>query len=400
MPTFEYVAWDATGCCKQGLKTADSEEQLLAQLRSEQLTPVSVKQAHGAAEVSAKKTGGKRVKSHELATFCWQLSAMLDGGLPITTAIYTIADEMPNKKFEMICKDIAVQLENGRSLTEAVGFYADTFGRMGCAMVMAGEASGSLVQTLQRLADYYENRDKLARKVRGAMAYPLFVLGFVVVIIIAMMTLIIPRFAMMFAEMGDKLPAFTRGFMAVYHSLMAGMPYIVAGLICAGMGVAAISKTKSGHRALSALMLKIPLLGKIITMAFVATFCKTLGILINAGVSVIDALKILSQISSNDILADAVRQTHENLVKGSSIARSMETSKLFPGVAVKMVQIGEQSGSLVSVLDKTSDYYARKVEQLIAMMLGLLEPILIVSVGSIVLVVLLAMYMPIFSMSA
>lgn len=401
MPTYEYVAWDANGACRQGIKTADSQEQALALLRQEALVPVSVKLvAASGQQNSARVTRGMRVKSHELAAFCWQLSAMLDGGLPITTAIYTIADEMPNKKFEAICKDIAVQLENGRTLSDAVGQYEGVFGRMGCAMVLAGEASGSLAKTLQQLAEFYENRDKLVRKVRGAMAYPVFVMVFVVGIVIAMMTLIIPRFAMMFKEMGNnKLPAFTRGFMAVYQMLMEAAPLIGLMAVAAVVCFMAAAKTKRGHRWLSGLVLKLPLLGNIIKMAFVATFCKTMSVLLNAGVSVIDALKITSQITHNDKLSAAVWQTQANLTQGLSMARSMESSQLFPGVAIKMVQIGEQSGSLVSVLDKTSEYYTHKVEQMISMMLGLLEPFLIVVVGAIVLVVLLAMYMPIFSMS-
>lgn len=400
MATFEYVAWDAAGACKQGVKTADSEEAILTQLREESLTPVSVTEV--VAESKSRKQGGsrRRIKSQDLSAFCWQLGTMIGGGLPITTAIFTIADEMPNKSLETVCKDIATRLERGETLTDAVTVYDKVFGRLGCAMIMAGESSGSLTAALGRLAEYYENRDKLVRKVRGAMAYPMFVIGFIVVIIIAMMTLIIPRFTMMFEELGDKLPAFTRGFMAVYDFLMHNLPMILVAITLAVAGLIVFSKTVSGHRKLSAFVLKIPIFGQIVLMAFVATFCKTLGTLISSGVSVIDAFTILSTMTSNDILTEGIQETRDRLTKGISIAKSMEAAKLFPGVAIKMVYIGEESGSLSSVLDKTSEYYARKVELLIGSLLGLLEPILIVAVGAIVLVVLLAMYMPIFSMSA
>lgn len=400
MPTYEYVAWDAAGACKQGVKTADSEEAILSLLREESLTPVSIAEVAVQDGQHKGRISGKRIKSQDLSAFCWQLGTMIGGGLPITTAIFTIADEMPNKSLEHICKDIAARLEQGQTLTEAVTLYEKVFGRLGCAMIMAGESSGSLTLALGRLAEYYENRDKLIRKVRGAMAYPMFVVGFIIVIIIAMMTLIIPRFTQMFAELGDKLPAFTRGFMAVYDTLMSNVPLILIAVTVSAVGLIAFSKTRSGHRKLSAFVLKIPIFGKIVQMAFVATFCKTLGTLVSSGVSVIDAFTILSTMSSNEVLVEGVQETRERLIKGMPIAKSMEATGLFPGVAVKMVHIGEESGSLAAVLDKTSDYYARKVELLIGSLLGLLEPILIVSVGAIVLVVLLAMYMPIFSMSA
>ena len=400
MNTYEYVAWDAAGQCKQGVKSAASEDQILMLLREEQLTPVSITEIGAESKGRKSSSSKRRIKSQDLSAFCWQLGTMIGGGLPITTAIITIADEMPNRSFEMICKDIAGRLERGESLTDAVAVYEKVFGRLGCAMIMAGESSGSLTASLQRLAEYYENRDKLVRKVRGALAYPLFVIGFIIVIIVAMMTLIIPRFSMMFEELGDKLPAFTRGFMAVYDAIVHNTPVILIMTVAIVVGTVIYRKTTAGHRNLCKLMLRLPIFGNIVLMAFVATFCKTLGPLICSGVSVIDAFTILASMSSNDILTQGVLDTRDRLMKGISISKSMETAGFFPGVAVKMVHIGEESGSLSAVLEKTSEYYARKVELLIGSLLGLLEPILIVSVGAIVLVVLLAMYLPIFSMSA
>ena len=399
MNTYEYVAWDAGGQCKNAVKSADSEEQILSLLREEQMTPVSIKEIVVESKSQRGMVPGRRIKSQDLSAFCWQLGTMIGGGLPITSAILTIADEMPNRSFEMICKDIVGRLERGESLTDAVGVHEKVFGRLGCAMIMAGESSGSLTASLQRLAEFYENRDKLTRKVRGALAYPLFVMGFIVVIIAVMMTLIIPRFSSMFEELGDKLPAFTRGFMAVYSGLMNNLPLILVVTTAAIVGTVIFSKTPAGHRKLCQLMLRLPMFGNIIRMAFVATFCKTLGTLIGSGVSVIDAFTILAGMTSNEVLTQGVLDTRDRLTKGINISQSMETAGFFPGVAVKMVRIGEESGSLSSVLEKTSEYYARKVELLIASVLGLLEPILIVVVGAIVLVVLLAMYLPIFSMS-
>jgi type IV pilus assembly protein PilC len=399
MSTFEYVAWDEAGSCQEGTRQAATEEELIDLLRAEQLTPVSVTEVYSVQEEQKSTVSYKKVKSIDLSTFCWQLSTMLGGGLPITTAIQTIAEEIPNPYFEYVLNDIATRLEGGMSLTDCVKEYPKVFSKLGCAIVMAGESSGSLTDSLERLAEHYENKDKLAKKVRGALMYPAFVVGFVIVIVVVLMTLIIPRFTTMFEQFNGQLPAFTRGFMAVYDMLMGNSLFIVGGVVAAIVGVSFYSKTKTGHENLCKLALKAPVFGKIILMAFVAMFCKTLSTLISAGVPVLDAFNILAGMTNNDILRDGVLLTREKMVEGVSVSHSMEQVGFFPGVAIKMTQIGENSGSLSSVMEKTSEYYEKKVDSLVSVMLGMLEPILIIVVGGIVLVVILAMYLPIFSMS-
>lgn len=400
MSTFEYVAWDNSGNCREGVHQAASEEEVLSYLRHERLTPVSVTEVYNAQKQDKKSSARyKRVKSADLSTFCWQLSTMLSGGLPITSAIQTIAEEMPNPYFRYVLQEMANGLEQGRSMTECVKESPKVFSRLSAAIIMAGETSGSLTTSLQRLAEHYENKDKLVRKVKGALAYPIFVVTFIVIIVIVLMTLIIPRFATMFEEFNGKLPAFTRGFMAIYNTLMHNSPFIIVGALLAVIGLVLYSKTAKGHRHLCKLALKAPVFGKIQLMAFVATFCKTLSTLIAAGVPLLDAFQILAQMTNNDLLRQGVLDTREKMVAGVSISGSMQEVGFFPGVAIKMAQIGENSGSLSSVMEKTSEYYEKKVDGLVSLMLSMLEPFLIISVGAIVLVVILAMYLPIFSMS-
>ena len=398
MKTFEYVAWDYSGNCKEGTRQASSQDELLSYLRSQELTPAVINEISAGPQEKKTEVRFKKVKSVDLATFCWQLSTMLSGGLSITGAIQTIADEMPNPYFEHVLKSMADKIEKGMSFTDSIRQYPKVFSKLCCAMVMAGETGGSLVTALERLAEHYENRDKLIRKVRGAMAYPAFVVGFIVLIVIVLMTLIIPRFSAMFEEFNGDLPAFTRGFMAVYDSIKNNILYIL--IVSAGifMGLVTYGKTKKGHEKFCQLALSTPVFGKIILMAFVAMFCKTLGTLIGAGVSLLDAFQILAGMTNNDLLRNGVLETREKMVEGKNISQSMEEVGFFPGVAIKMAQIGENSGSLSSVMEKTSEYYEKKVDALVSMMLGMLEPILIITVGAIVLVVILAMYLPIFSM--
>ncbi len=368
-------------------------------LQSQQLTPAVITEVVGPVQEKAAPVRYKKVKSVDLSTFCWQLSTMLSGGLSITSAIQTIADEIPNPYFESVLKSIAEKIEKGMSLTDCVKQYPRVFSKLCCAIVMAGEAGGSMATALERLAEHYESKDKLARRVKGAMAYPAFVIGFIILIVIALMTLIIPRFSTMFEEFNGELPAFTRGFMAVYHALTNNALFILGGAVLAGFGLYLYGKTPRGHLRFCRLHLSLPIFGKITQMAFVAMFCKTLSTLIGAGVSLLDAFGILADMTNNDLLRKGVLDTREKMAEGVSISQSMEQSGFFPGVAVKMAQIGENSGSLSSVMQKTSEYYEKKVDSLVSLMLGMLEPVLIITVGAIVLVVILAMYLPIFSLS-
>jgi type IV pilus assembly protein PilC len=399
MANFEYVAWDKSGNSYEGFKQANSQEDVLVFLREEGLTPVSVKPVQSDTKSQKSTVRYKRVKSADLSAFCWQLGTMTEGGLPITTAIETIAEEMENKYFEEILMRIAQNLERGETFSECIAEHPKVFNAMCCAMIMAGETSGSLANCLQRLAVYYANRDKLIRKVRGALAYPIFAVVFIILIVVALMIFIIPRFTIMFAQFEGELPTFTKGFIFVYDSLMYNAHYIVGAVILAAFALYGYSRTDLGHHNFSRFALSVPLFGKIKLQAFVAMFCKTLSTLIASGVPILEAFEILAGMTTNDVLKDGILDTREQMVEGTNVSLSMEASGFFPNVAIKMAKIGEQSGSLSSVMEKTSEYYEKRVDSLVSTMLGLIEPILIITVGAIVLVVILAMYLPIFSMS-
>jgi type IV pilus assembly protein PilC len=402
MQAFEYVAWDTTGNCHEGIRQAQSRQELLMALRQENLTPVSIAEVQTAAAEEKVKTARvryRRVRSEQLATFCWQLATMIEGGLSITTAIQTIAEDITNPYFEFVLKDVSSKLESGETFSDSIKAYPRVFNHLARSMAMAGETGGSLVTSLRRLAEYYQERDKLVRKVRGAMAYPAFVVVFIVVIVIVLMTMIVPRFQVMFDTFKGELPAFTRAFMAVYHGLVNNIIFILIALTALIIGAVFAAKTAPGRAMMCRLELNFPLIGRIKRMAFICMFCRTLATLVSAGVTVMDAFLILAEMNSNDILRNGVLYARQQMTEGISMAESLAACGLFPGVAVKMTQIGEQSGSLVPVLEKTGEFYARKVDELVSAMLALLEPVLIVTVGAIVLVVLLAMYLPIFSMS-
>jgi type IV pilus assembly protein PilC len=266
-------------------------------------------------------------------------------------------------------------------------------------MILAGESSGSLPTILVRLAEYYDTRDKFTKKVKSALAYPIFVIAFVVIILIVMMTLIIPRFQAIFETMGGKIPPFTQGFMNVYDILTANITYVSVGTLIFAFLIFAYSRTRSGHYRLSAIFLSVPLLGTLISQAFVATFCKTMSTLLSAGVSVVEAFDILSEMSSNELIKNAVFDSKQGVIEGANLSSAMARTGFFPNMVSRMVEVGEKSGSLPKVFDRSSHYYETKMDATITTLLSCLGPIVIVLVGGIVMVVIIALYLPIFSMS-
>ena len=400
MKSYKYIARDLSGQRKEGIKEAGSSSEVLSSLREEGLTPVSVSEIAQAKKKARRMKQRKRIKSADLAALCWQLTTMVEGGIPITAALETIAEDIENAQLREVLLEVMHKMEKGETFSDSISGYPKVFNRLTCALILAGEVGGTLPTSLRRLAEYFDNRDKLSKKVKGAMAYPIFVITFILLILIFIMTFIIPRFRVIFDQLGGELPAFTKTFMGIYDGIRSNIIYIIGGVLFLIISCVLIySKTRKGHYIFSRIFLVFPLIGNLFKQAFIATFCRTMSTLISAGVSVLEVLDILAEMPNNDIIRAAITNTRENIVQGSNISVSLSTSGFFPGLVVKMVQVGEESGSLSNVLDRTANYYERKVDTTITSLMSLLEPVMIVTIGAIVLVVVLALYLPIFSMS-
>jgi len=399
MKSYKYIARDSSGQRKEGFKEAASSNDLLGWLREQGLTPVSVNEIAVDAKKTCRIALRKRIKSADSAALCWQLTTMVEGGITIPTALEAISEDIENLQLREILQQILGKMRKGETFSGSISEFPKVFNRLACAMILAGETGGTLPEVLRRLAEYFDNRDKLARKVKGAMVYPIFVLGFIVLIVIFIMAFIIPRFRAIFDQIGGKLPAFTRGFMGFYDILHYNLHYIIGSVLFLIVFAVVTSKTKKGHYLFSRIILAIPLFGKVTRQSFITMFCKTMSTLVAAGVSVLDVFDILAGMSGNDIIKSAIIQTREHIIGGSNISLSMAAVGFFPNMVIKMIQVGEESGSLAKVLERTGVHYERKVDSTITLMTSLLEPIMIVTVGAIVLVVVLALYLPIFTMS-
>jgi len=400
MRSYKYVARDSLGVRKEGLAQAVSPNDVLGWLREQGFTPVSVSEISAGIKKTLRAPRRKRIKSADLSAIFWQLTTMVEGGIPITTALETITEDIENLQLQQILQQVLGKIERGETFSSSLSEFPQVFNQLSCAMVLAGETGGNLPEALRRLAEYFDNRDKLVKKIQGAMAYPAFVFMFIVLIVIFIMAFIIPRFRVIFNQIGGELPAFTRAFMGFYDMVRYNLVYIIGSLLLVIIfTVFTYTKSKKGHYLFSRIFLALPLLGKIFKQAFIVMFCRTMSTLLASGVSVLEVFNILSGMTNNDIIKSAVVQTQEQIVEGSNISLSMNETGFFPNMVVKMTQVGEESGSLSKVLDRTADYYERKVDSTITTVMALLEPIMIVTVGGIVLVVVLALYLPIFSMS-
>ena len=399
MKSFKYIARDSSGVRKEGFSQAACPSDVLAYLREQGFTPVSVNEISSGTKQTRLPQSRKRVKSSDLAALCWQLTTMVEGGIPVTTALTVIAEDQENLQLQQVLQQVVEKVEKGETFSGSISEYPKVFNQLFRAMILAGETGGNLPIVLRRLAEYFDNRDKLAKKVKGAMAYPVFVLTFIVLIVVAIMTFIIPRFRKIFDQIGGELPAFTRGFMSFYDMLRYNIVYIIVSLLLLIIFGVFTSRTKKGHYVFCRIALAIPLLGKVLKGAFVAIFCRTMATLLAAGVPVLEVFNILSTMTNNDIIKSAIIQTRGCLVGGLNISLSMAATGFFPNMVIKMIQVGEESGSLSNVLNTTSNYYERKVDATITTLMSLLEPIMILTVGAIVSVIVLALYLPIFSMS-
>jgi len=377
---------------------ANSSHEALELLRHRQLTPIVIQETLGK-DRKEHRSSRRRVKSADLGAMCWQLSTMLQGGMSITSSLDIIAEDTENLQLRQILQEARAKVSEGQLLSDGLSRFPRVFNRLALAMIVAGETSGDLGQALRSLAEYFDGRDRLAKKIHSATAYPIFVLTMITVVIVGIMALIVPRFQAVFQQLGGNLPGFTQAFMSFYEVLRDHALYVAAALVLVLVAGVLLSRTPAGHRLLSRLVLRLPLFGRLFTESFVAQFCRTIATLLEAGVPVLDALEIVRGMTANDVATGAVARVKQHVMGGSNVALGMTAAGFFPTMAVKMTQVGEESGSLPAILRKTSEHYERRLTATIDTLTGMLEPIMIVTIGTVVLVVVIALYLPIFTIS-
>ncbi|MBA3355195.1 MAG: type II secretion system F family protein, partial [Pyrinomonadaceae bacterium] len=401
MPTYVFKGRNRLNETVAGERVADNRDSLRQILRKEQVTLTSVKEK--GREIGIPKLGGrKKVKSKSLSIFTRQFSVMIDAGLPLVQCLEILGQQQENKYFQQTLVQVRQDVEEGSTLAAAMARHPKVFDQLYTNMVEAGEAGGILDLILQRLSTFIEKIVKLKRDVISAMIYPAAVVGMAIAAIAVIMVVVIPQFQQIFLGLlgpGEQLPLPTRIVVGI-SDFLAGWGGLVILIAVIGTVVAIkfYYKTPAGHKNIDRVLLRIPILGDILRKVSVARFSRTLSTLLSSGVPILQSLDITAKTSGNLIIEEAILKVRTGVERGESFVEPLKATAVFPHMVAQMIGIGEQTGALDAMLGKIADFYEQEVDAAIANLLTLMEPLLIgflgVSIGSIV----IAMYMPLFTL--
>jgi len=398
MPTFAYAGRTRSGETVTGERAADTMDAVVAALRREQ---VLVTQINPVKEKAAAKAGPKRargVNAKNLAVFTRQFSVMIDAGLPLVQCLEILGSQEEDKNFASVILATRGDVESGASLADAMKKHPKVFDPLFTNMIAAGEAGGILDTILKRLATYIEKAVKLKGQVKSAMIYPVAVIVIATLVVGVILWKVIPTFANLFAGLGAELPLPTRVVIAASNGLVRFGPIIIVAIGAAGYGFKQYYASPKGRRVVDAVMLKMPILGVLMRKIAVARFCRTLSTLLASGVSILEALDITARTAGNAIVEEAILTTRKSIERGETIAQPLKETAVFPSMVVQMIGVGEATGALDTMLGKIADFYEEEVDVAVAGLLTLMEPLMIAVLGGIVGGIVIAMYMPIFSL--
>jgi type IV pilus assembly protein PilC len=399
MPSFAYTGRTRGGEVVNGERAADSMENAVAALRREQLviTRIAPVKGKAAAPVKAARSG-KRVPAKNLAIFTRQFSVMIDAGLPLVQCLEILGGQEEDKNFAAVILQTRSDVESGASLADAMRKHPGTFDGLYTNMVAAGEAGGILDAILKRLAVYIEKNVKLVSQVKSAMTYPIAVISIAAIVVLVILWKVIPTFAALFAGLGAELPLPTQIVIWMSNSVVRLMPFIIIGAIAGAYGLRQYYATDNGRHVIDGTLLRAPVLGIILKKIAVARFCRTLSTLISSGVPILDGLEITAKTSGNAIVEDAIMSTRKSIERGETIAEPLKGTGVFPAMVSQMIGVGEATGALDTMLAKIADFYEEEVDTAVAGLLTLLEPVMIAFLGVVVGGIVIAMYLPIFSL--
>ena len=395
MPNYVWKGRNRTGLVQEGVLAAESKDAALASLRRQNIVVTGIRER--GKEISLVKMR-RRVNPKTLAIFTRQFSVMIDAGLPLVQCLEILANQQEHKSFQKILLQVRQDVEAGSTLADAMQRHPKAFNNLYTNMIAAGEAGGILDTILQRLAIYIEKAVKLASQVKSALIYPIAVIVIAAIVVAVILLKVIPTFAALFTGLGAELPMPTRvviqasNFLARYFILIL---IAIAGLIFAFQRYYA---TYQGRRVVDGLVLKLPILGMIMRKIAVARFCRTLATLTSSGVPILEALDITARTAGNAIIEDALIETKTAVEGGKTIVEPLRESGIFPNMVVQMIGVGEQTGALDAMLNKIGDFYEDEVDTAVAGLVKLLEPVMIFILGVIIGGIVIAMYLPMFTL--
>ena len=395
MAVYQWSGKTPRGIIESGEITASTKEDVIAILGKKNIVPTLIAEKPKKALFAL---GGK-IKDKDIVVFTRQFSTMINAGLPLVQALEILSTQVENKAFGKIIEQVKTDVESGLTYADSLKKHPKIFSELYANMVAAGEAGGILDTILNRLAAYIEKAMKLKKKVKGAMVYPAVISTVAVLVIVIIMVFVVPTFSRMFAQLGGTLPLPTRMVMGL-SKFIAGTGGIVSLvlIIAAVVFIIQFKRTEKGKKMIDFILLKLPIFGTLLNKVAVAKFTRTLGTLVSSGVPILDGLEITAKTSGNKVVEQAIMGVRKEVVGGKTIAEPIKKAKVFPPMVTHMIAVGESTGALDAMLGKIADFYDDEVDAAVTNLTAMMEPLLMVFLGTTVGFIVVAMYLPIFKL--
>lgn len=396
MAVFSWKGRNRLGDVVEGERVAKSAADLTRILQREQITVINVKKKPTQLKIPFLKK--EKVGLKELAVYSRQLSVLIDADLPLIQGLGMLAQQAKNKYFRSVIAQVRRDVEAGATLNQAKKKFPKVFDDLYCNLVASGEQSGSLDVMLRRLAEYQERIVKLRSQVRQAMTYPLAIFIFSILVTIFMLWKVVPIFSGIFNELGADMPMLSKIMLAVSNFVQSYIFWMAIGFIGLVFLFRYFKKTPMGRRAIDIAMLKVPLFGKLVEKVALSRITRTLSTLLSGGVPMMESLKITSSTAGNVLLEGRIMASRTQVAEGTNLTDAFKETGQFPLMMTQMVGVGEATGTLDSMLMKLADFYDEEVEASVGSLLSILEPILLIFVGSLIGTIVISMYLPVFSL--
>lgn len=396
-------AWEGTtksGQTMKGEMEAPNAEAVQAQLRRQNISPGKIKERGKGLDIELKIPGFEpKVTTKDLVIFTRQFATMIDAGLPLVQCLDILSRQQDNKTFKKNLLQVKEDVESGSTFADALKKHPKAFDELYVNLVAAGEIGGILDTILNRLAAYIEKAMKLKKKVKSAMTYPATIVGIAVVVISVILVFVIPQFQSMFEDFGQELPLPTRIVIMLSEFIQSYILVIIGGSFALVWLLKRIYKTPKGRLYMDTLFLKLPVMGELVRKVAVAKFTRTLGTMISSGVPILDGLDIVAKTAGNKVVENAIYRVAQSISEGKTIAEPLEKSGVFPPMVCQMIAVGEQSGSIDTMLNKIADFYDDEVDDAVGNLTAMMEPLLMLFLGTTVGGLVIAMYLPIFQLA-
>ena len=400
MPSFEYSGKNLSGAAVSGTIDAPTMGQANEMLKKQQIVVTALDEEMSLLDkMNNIELFAQGITTKEIVIFTRMFAVMIDAGLPLVQCLEILSSQQENKEFKKVLLAVKGDVEGGSTFAESLAKHPKVFDQLFVNLVAAGEVGGILDTILQRLSGFMEKSEKLKGEVKGALTYPVAVIVIALIIVTGLLVFIVPIFEDMFASFGSALPLPTQIVVNMSDALAAHGFKMLAGIAAVFYALKQYYKTVKGQFVMDGIFLKLPVMGDLLSKSSVARFTRTLGTMMSSGVPILEALEIVAKTAGNKVIEGAIMKARESLSEGKNLAEPLADTGVFPGMVTQMISVGESTGAMDSMLNKIADFYEDEVDAAVKTLTALIEPILMVFLGVVVGGLVIALYLPIFSLA-